>query len=640
MVATPQPRRVDAAPAPGPVRHLERGCPRSRPQPGPRPGGDGAARLGSLGRPARTGSTPAGPSRSSTGSATLDGLLGARRRARRSPLAVPGAAGPRGGAPPRPLGPRSEPDRAPRSPSPRSVAGRRPDYFPAGVDVDGDPSPRPASHEPGRDRRTRVEGFVTVCPARRTQAGRPGHPSAFRRIDDPTATLVVRRRRSGPAAPGEPRRRRPPDPLRRSGPRRRAGRGCTAMPGGAGHPAGRGLRLRDHRGHAARSAGHHHHRLGRTGGARSPTGGRAGGRARPGALGAALQQAAGRRPTWPSGSAGPARRSCPGPRLADGRRPACSSPTRPRPCAPGQTWPARRREHLPDRSTGPAVDPNVPPTCSGPCRPTAGRSTIVAFSARRARCRGHQRQPDRDGYEQIAVPPSERHRSAETPSATAHRQRRRSPTSRPRCCGRAARSSSGSCAGAARAPTRSSLVQPYLAPAVRGLDDQTARSCSTPTTTNGPSRRRCCPTTRPAAGCWTGWPRQRGPQPPAPLLVVTTTDEDARRSRPTTASAAGSMVVVPNGVDTGPGAAPPPRDRDAPTQRDSCSDRWMPHLRAARRVALFVGSAHRPNIDAARELVDTGSRAPRGPVRCWPGAHTDQLDSHEVAAQRPPAGSR
>ena len=109
-------------------------------------------------------------------------------------------------------------------------------------------------------------------------------------------------------------------------------------------------------------------------------------------------------------------------------------------------------------------------------------------------------------------------------------------------------------------------------------------------------------------------------------LIVTTTESDARALEDDHGLTKGSVLVVPNGVDTISSASSPPRPTDE-AHGPGALERLCPHRRAAD-IALFVGSAHRPNIDAARELLAIAPQLPEV-LFLLAGEHSDQIDSHD-----------
>lgn len=108
-------------------------------------------------------------------------------------------------------------------------------------------------------------------------------------------------------------------------------------------------------------------------------------------------------------------------------------------------------------------------------------------------------------------------------------------------------------------------------------------------------------------------------------VIVTTTRSDARSMEDDHGLANGSVVVVPNGVDTTAVRVATSTERaEARAQvlaELSCTD-------AATTIAVFVGSAHGPNIDASRELLAIAPRLD-DVVFLLAGEHSDQIDSHD-----------
>jgi len=109
------------------------------------------------------------------------------------------------------------------------------------------------------------------------------------------------------------------------------------------------------------------------------------------------------------------------------------------------------------------------------------------------------------------------------------------------------------------------------------------------------------------------------------VLVVTTTAEDARSLEADHGLGPGRTVVVPNGV-----ASDDVAFTDALARADNAAGlRVSLDAPESARIALFVGSAHGPNVDAAREILQI---APQfgDVVFALAGEHSDQLDSHEA----------
>ena len=109
-------------------------------------------------------------------------------------------------------------------------------------------------------------------------------------------------------------------------------------------------------------------------------------------------------------------------------------------------------------------------------------------------------------------------------------------------------------------------------------------------------------------------------------MVVASAIEDARSLEAEHSLERGTVLVVPNGVDTASTRPATPEVR-AGARRD-LFERHAPGD-AADSVALFVGSAHRPNVDAAHEIL---LLAPRHPTTLFmlAGEHSDMLDVRHV----------
>lgn len=108
-------------------------------------------------------------------------------------------------------------------------------------------------------------------------------------------------------------------------------------------------------------------------------------------------------------------------------------------------------------------------------------------------------------------------------------------------------------------------------------------------------------------------------------LVVAATDSDARSLEADHGLAPGSVVVVRNGVDTSAVRVPTALEHTeakrsllSELECDPCADH----------IALFVGSAHRPNIDAAREILLVAPRLAEV-LFLLVGEHCDQIDPHD-----------
>lgn len=108
-------------------------------------------------------------------------------------------------------------------------------------------------------------------------------------------------------------------------------------------------------------------------------------------------------------------------------------------------------------------------------------------------------------------------------------------------------------------------------------------------------------------------------------LIVTTTRSDARSMEDDHSLAKGSIVVVPNGVDTA--AVRVATDHERSEARGSLLSE-LDYSNRATTIAVFVGSAHGPNIDAARELLAIAPGIP-GVLFLLAGEHSDQIDPHD-----------
>lgn len=103
-------------------------------------------------------------------------------------------------------------------------------------------------------------------------------------------------------------------------------------------------------------------------------------------------------------------------------------------------------------------------------------------------------------------------------------------------------------------------------------------------------------------------------------LVVATTASDARALEAENDLPPGSIAVVPNGVDTTVVRFTPP------ARRAELRDGLRASLRPGdtTHVSVFVGSAHRPNIDAADEILDLAPQMP-DVLFALAGEHADQI---------------
>lgn len=111
-------------------------------------------------------------------------------------------------------------------------------------------------------------------------------------------------------------------------------------------------------------------------------------------------------------------------------------------------------------------------------------------------------------------------------------------------------------------------------------------------------------------------------------LVVASTEFDARSLETDHGLAPGSVSVIPNGVDTDAVRIPTPAEHDSAKRSllsELSGDLRVEHL------ALFVGSAHRPNIDAAREILAIAP-AMAEVLFVLAGEHCDQIDPHDRPA--------
>lgn len=109
-------------------------------------------------------------------------------------------------------------------------------------------------------------------------------------------------------------------------------------------------------------------------------------------------------------------------------------------------------------------------------------------------------------------------------------------------------------------------------------------------------------------------------------LVVATTEEDARSLEAQHSLERGSVLVVPNGVDTATTRPAPPAERDG--ARRAVLQRLAPGAEPGA-VALFVGSAHRPNADAAHEILTMAGNLP-GVLFLLAGEHSGMLDAGHI----------
>lgn len=108
-------------------------------------------------------------------------------------------------------------------------------------------------------------------------------------------------------------------------------------------------------------------------------------------------------------------------------------------------------------------------------------------------------------------------------------------------------------------------------------------------------------------------------------LIVASTESDARSIEHDHGLAKGSVLVVPNGVDTTAVRVATETERAAARTQvlSGLSRTEEPAI-----LALFVGSAHGPNIDAARELLAIAPDLPEV-LFLLAGEHSDQIDSHD-----------
>lgn len=104
-------------------------------------------------------------------------------------------------------------------------------------------------------------------------------------------------------------------------------------------------------------------------------------------------------------------------------------------------------------------------------------------------------------------------------------------------------------------------------------------------------------------------------------LVVSTTAEDARAIEMDHGLAPGTVAVVPNGVSVQDVAFTPPQQRPLAAAELHAELSLPP----GSRTALFVGSAHRPNVDAAAEILEFSRLCPEVTF-LLAGEHSDQLD--------------
>jgi glycosyltransferase involved in cell wall biosynthesis len=108
-------------------------------------------------------------------------------------------------------------------------------------------------------------------------------------------------------------------------------------------------------------------------------------------------------------------------------------------------------------------------------------------------------------------------------------------------------------------------------------------------------------------------------------VIVTTTGSDARALEDDHGLAKGSVLVVPNGVDTSAVRVATNTERAQARARvlSSVSSTVEPAI-----IAVFVGSAHRPNVDAARELLTIAPQVPEV-LFLLAGEHSDQIYPHD-----------
>ena len=111
-------------------------------------------------------------------------------------------------------------------------------------------------------------------------------------------------------------------------------------------------------------------------------------------------------------------------------------------------------------------------------------------------------------------------------------------------------------------------------------------------------------------------------------VVVATTAEDGRSLEDDHGLQRGSVTVIPNGVDTGTVVVPTAEER-LEARRKVLAE--LDPGGSPTAVAVFVGSAHRPNIDAAREVLAMAPATP-GVLFLLSGEHSDQLDPHDCPA--------
>ncbi|MFV0317574.1 MAG: glycosyltransferase family 4 protein [Microthrixaceae bacterium] len=166
-------------------------------------------------------------------------------------------------------------------------------------------------------------------------------------------------------------------------------------------------------------------------------------------------------------------------------------------------------------------------------------------------------------------------------------------------------------------------VQPYLAPAARAL------APGVPLVLDAHNHERTLKSQmlpRSEAGRWM-LDRVADAETAAATarLVVATTEEDARSLEADNALETGSVVVVPNGVDT--------RSITVPDEATRASARARVRAEldpdgATGTVAVFVGSAHKPNVDAAHEITAIATGLDEV-LFVLAGEHSDQLDAHD-----------
>jgi glycosyltransferase involved in cell wall biosynthesis len=180
---------------------------------------------------------------------------------------------------------------------------------------------------------------------------------------------------------------------------------------------------------------------------------------------------------------------------------------------------------------------------------------------------------------------------------------------------------------ALRGATAVVAVQPYLASAVRALDDRIPLVYDAH---NHELALKSQMLPDDEAGRWmlarVGEAEDLATSQAALVVATTADDLDALTRAPARGSRPSDTAIVPNGVDT------TRVRRRADHDHDEAHGRVLAQLRApadTTHIALFVGSAHRPNIVAGRAIAQLAPQLPHV-LFVLAGRHTDQLD-HDVA---------